>query len=509
MSRNLDLPVTRVVVMEDRAQVEREGELTLESTLERCEVPDLSPFAVDRSLKVEVTGGTLVDAKLVRRWKQKARGGLPADASVLRKKAKALADEFKMREDVVIRLAARKEVLLAARAELLRAIQEYASFGAFDASAWKQQADAVSEQQARVEEDLRAARREQELTQRHLGETQTALRSAEERVQDLECALALTLQGSGKAKVRVSYLVPCAVWRPAYRATLRDETVLIEAEGVVWQHTGEDWSNIALSLSTARPTLGTTPPKLTEDRLALRDKLEAERKAVDVALREEVIQSSGESGGQTEMPGLDDGGDARLLKAPGVLSVPSDGQPHSVPIFQFEAKATLEHLCPAPRTSLVSLVARFPNESGQVLLAGPVNLVWQSGFVGRSQIKFAAPGEVVKLSFGSEDGLRVVRRIEEKTDESRLTGKRTITKTVTHFVSNARPGATAIIIEERVPVSEVKEVEVRVLTMNCNPPPAMVSKDGIARIKLDLGPNETKKTRFAWELQASGKVAGI
>jgi uncharacterized protein (TIGR02231 family) len=180
-----------------------------------------------------------------------------------------------------------------------------------------------------------------------------------------------------------------------------------------------------------------------------------------------------------------------------------------VPLFSFESPATLERVCPAELTRLVSLVSRFPNTSGQVLLAGPVDLVRQAGFVGRSQLKFAAPGELVKLSFGSEDGLQIIRSFEETLDEARLTGRRTTTRKVTLHVSNARPEAARVVIEERLPVSEVKEVEVQVRQRGCDPAPSTVSKDGVARIEVDLPPNGTRTATFSWELAAASKVAGV
>ena len=209
------------------------------------------------------------------------------------------------------------------------------------------------------------------------------------------------------------------------------------------------------------------------------------------------------------MPGLDDGGETRLLQAAGATTIRSDGQPHRVALFSFEAKAVVERVCPAELSSLVFVMSRFPNSSGQVLLAGPVDLIRNSGLVGRAQLKFAAPGETVKLSFGNEDGLQIVRDTEEKVEEARLTGRRTTTKKVQLHVSNTRGEATRIIIEERVPVSEVKEVEIQVLTKECAPAPAPLTKDGIARIELDLAANATKTAKFSWELSAAAKVAGV
>jgi hypothetical protein len=309
-------------------------------------------------------------------------------------------------------------------------------------------------------------------------------------------------------QAQVRYLTPCALWRPAYRATLEGTTVRLEREAVVWQRTGEEWRNVALAFSTARPTLGTSPPKLQEDAVVTRAKAEQEKRVVSIAVREERIQDTG-AGGSAELPGLDDGGEPQRLLAPQRASVPSDGQPHRVKLGELAASATVERLCVPEHSALVALVAKFENPGPAVLLAGPVDLVRSSGFVGRAQLPFAAPHELVKLSFGSEDGLRVVRTVDEKTEEGRITGKRTTTRVVHLHVSNAAEVPAQLTVEERLPVSEVKEVEVQLLEKQCLPPPSEVSKEGIARLRVELKPNETRRLAFAWELTAAAKVAGL
>lgn len=502
------LPITRVIVMEDRAQIERTGKIALTGGLQRFEVPGLAQVAVDRSLKVEVKGGTFVDAKLDRTWQEKPKGGLSADASTARRLVASLEQELLGKRDEASRLEARSELLSAARGDLLRAIAEQTGVGKTDPT-WPNQLELLSTKQAELDEQVRVSQAGLTQLEARLAEARFAVRASEEKESDLRCTLWLSIDGQGEAEVRVSYLVPCAVWRPSYRASLTGETVLVEAEGVVWQRTGEDWHDVQLQFSTARPTLGTAPPSLHEDRVRTRPKMSEEKRVVDVTLREEVIQSAGETAGDPEMPGLDDGGEARLLDAPHRASVKSDGQPQRVPLFTFETKAQLERVCPAELTNLVFVVARFTNSSGQVLLAGPVDLVKTNGFVGRARMNFAAPGELVKLSFGNEDGVQVIRSTEEKVDEARLTGRRTTTRKVLLHVSNARHELTRLIIEERVPVSEVKEVEIQVLTKDCHPAPSVVTKEGIARLELELPPNGTHTVKFAWELSAAAKVAGL
>ncbi|HEX5393146.1 MAG TPA: DUF4139 domain-containing protein [Rhodocyclaceae bacterium] len=55
--------------------------------------------------------------------------------------------------------------------------------------------------------------------------------------------------------MKVSYQVDSAGWKPSYRANLNSETSVLELErlAVISQKTGENWSNVRLTLSTSRP----------------------------------------------------------------------------------------------------------------------------------------------------------------------------------------------------------------------------------------------------------------
>lgn len=69
----------------------------------------------------------------------------------------------------------------------------------------------------------------------------------------------------GPAKVRLSYLVGQAGWRPQYRlrvGTKALEPSQLEYLASVNQQTGEDWGSIQLTLSNAQPMLNASPPEL-------------------------------------------------------------------------------------------------------------------------------------------------------------------------------------------------------------------------------------------------------
>jgi hypothetical protein len=70
---------------------------------------------------------------------------------------------------------------------------------------------------------------------------------------------------AGAGTVRLNYLVSHASWRPLYklRAGTKDkDPVTVEYLAAIEQQTGEDWSNVNLTLSTAQPLLNAAPPDL-------------------------------------------------------------------------------------------------------------------------------------------------------------------------------------------------------------------------------------------------------
>jgi len=65
-------------------------------------------------------------------------------------------------------------------------------------------------------------------------------------------------------KIRLNYLVSSVTWRPEYkvRAGKVTEDVQIDYLANLTQHSGEDWNQVKMTLSTAQPMLNASPPEL-------------------------------------------------------------------------------------------------------------------------------------------------------------------------------------------------------------------------------------------------------
>lgn len=512
----IPLPVTAVTCLEDRAHVERTTGLDLRAGIQQLRLGPISALAVDRTLHAELTGehgATVLDARIVRTWTP--RSPLPsADDSALCRRMRALEEEQQALGHRVDRLRTRLDLLGKLAADLLRDIAEGTGFGETDEARWTRELDRIDAERASHGEQLRAAEARLKVLADELTETRQALDVAEEQPAELVGHVELTVQAevAGPARLRLTHLTSCALWRPAYRAVLDAGSLTLETDAMVWQRTGEDWSDVRLTLSTARSALTTDPPRLTEDRLTLRDRSAAERRTVEVELREEEIADLGPAP-VLGLPGVDDGGQTRVLHSPTPVSVPTDGRAHRVPLTAVTTAASSEYSCSPELSPLVTQVVRFDNTSGHALLAGPVDLVRGSGFTGRGTLEFTAPGAPVELAFGSHDDYRVIRHAEESRDTATLTQRTLITRTVrlhvSRFSAPGEQGEQVVAVRERIPVSEVSAVEVRLRKEACAPEPDTIDADGIARWDLRLAPGGRRTVTLVYEISASGKVAGL
>ncbi|MFJ3201585.1 mucoidy inhibitor MuiA family protein [Streptomyces sp. NPDC086989] len=510
------LPVTAVTCLEDRAHVERTVVLDLEAGVQRLRLGPVSALAVDRSLHAELTAdhpATVLDVRMVRTWTP-ARPLPSADDSALRRRLHEIEAEQHAVEQRRDRLHARLDVLGRLAADLLREIGEGAGAGESDGPRWARELDRVDGEREEFGEQLRA-------TQARLDELDAELRAVEGAMTRSETApaelvghveLTVEAEAAGPVRLRLSHLTPCALWRPAYRAVLDGGSLTLETDAMVWQRTGEDWSGVRLTLSTARSALAGEPPRLGEDRLTLGERTAAERRTVDVELREEAIGDLGPAP-VLGLPGVDDGGEARVLNSPAPVSVPGDGRAHRVPLSAFTTPASSEYACSPELSPLVTRVVRFDNASGHVLLAGPVDLVRTGGFSGRGALEFTAPGAPVALAFGSCDDHSVVRETEESRTTTGITQRTVVTRTVrlhlSRFSAPAEHGGRVVTVRERIPVSEVSAVEVRLLQEACSPAPDEVDAEGIARWDVTLPPGGRRTVTLVYELSASAKVAGL
>jgi uncharacterized protein (TIGR02231 family) len=311
-----------------------------------------------------------------------------------------------------------------------------------------------------------------------------------------EAAIFVEKRGEGKDSVRLSYLVGKCGWSPAYtfRAKADRKQVQVECNGLIHQLTGEDWSGVELTLSTASPALGAFRPALaafpvtlvkgsetkTSSPKEIAAQLDAVRDRRNTAIRESRSASTPESkkgsdwalnvaANQFQNLELASGrnlvntlqtGDSEQGEGPSLsyslaapASVASRSDQQMVQIFQRTFESRFYYVATPVLTRHVYREAELTNGSDQDLLAGPTAAYLEGRFVGCGEIPTVARGQMFVPGFGADPQLRARRELVDKT-ESIQGGNRKLDFKYRLIVENYQDQAVRVRIYDRLPDCE-------------------------------------------------------
>lgn len=515
------VPVVRVLLTEDRAQVTRTGTFAHAGGHRSLQVEGVSPLAVDASVQVSVDGGDAVSVArtAVRRvWRVPERDAARADqalAEVRRERQKAVQRARRAVERAEVeRAAVMAELALFSQLSQRNAVRGVVGDGlAADLDALRARTMAVTERATAERAVL--AERVDDLESLRQGPVQEGRAGTPVLTASLEVVVDAP---PGELTLTISYLVPSALWRPAYAAHLDTRgaggpTVRWEVFGTVWQRTGEDWDDVELVLSTARSSAGATLPPLHEDQLSMGEKSRAEARTIHAGFRDQAIDKASVSAGEApSLPGVDDGGEARVLRAGGWCTVPSDGRPHRVLVGEFTGPARTAWRCTPElqeavfRTATLTNAFRAGEDGVQPLLAGPVVLLVDGVYSGLGEVPFVAPGEAFTQSFGSGDDVIVRTRRTHRLEErfARADHRWFVTETELTHTGDA---PITVALTQRVPVSELEQVTVHLAPDPDGPQRSDPDDRGHVRWSLELEPGSTTAVEFAFRIEKTGRVA--
>jgi len=341
---------------------------------------------------------------------------------------------------------------------------------------------------------------------------------------------------AGSLDLALSYTVPGASWAPSYDARLAsaERSVQLDYFGLVRQATGEDWKDVMLTLSTARPSLGGAAPVLNVwnldvyNPIALRAKEEMERRdqyasrkalaapaavnmqamttSVDGALAADELKDASFSSATIEA-----GATSASFKIAVSSSVPSDNSPQKVPITSANLKATPEYLTVPKRQAAAFLTSKVVNSSDFPFLAGAMNVFLDGTFVATSALRTVMAGEKFDLALGVDEGISIKhKRVNKFTEDTGLTnsGKR-ITYEYLITVQNNKKTAERVIVADQVPLSRNEKVVVKLLSPDAKE--VKPTDEGTLKWSLDLKPGEKREltVKFTVEYDNGVNVTGL
>jgi uncharacterized protein (TIGR02231 family) len=381
-------------------------------------------------------------------------------------------------------------------------------------------------QRMELEDKIAGLKKEQELLDRKRNEL-VAGQSRTER----EAVLFISRTGGKKTDIQLSYLVGGANWQQQYnlRADPKNSNALIEYNAVVNQTSGEDWDGVALSLSTAEPTMVAAPPILEPMLVALLNPAltqQAQTQAFIGAAQARQYQESRKANikkgitANTELNELAINNQAFFFRAgqqelqefqqqiaqisrtegisvtydlPGKLTLPSRSDQQLVSIASITAKADFALIATPLLTDFVYLQADLLNNSEMVLLPGQASIFRNGEFVGKSRLPQVTIGERFTAGFGIDSQVQVVRELEDK--KTRIQGGNRIdTYDYRIALSNYKNMPVELQLLDRLPYTDDASIKIELEKTE----PGLSSdseylrtarKKGILRWDIKLAPN--------------------
>jgi uncharacterized protein (TIGR02231 family) len=453
----------------------------------------------------------------------------PPTAPELEKSLQALKDQRATLDDQIRAEAARKQFAERFAAQTPFGLGEKGE--ARPLSDWRAAFGAVADEIKSANEAIRAFRLKQRDLDLEIRQVEAALQANPSR--KMEVRIDLAANAASRATFRVSYTVRGARWAPLYDARLDSGTrerkpalELIRRAEIV-QQTGEDWPDVALTVSTVRTAKGGNGPELRPlivryyqpspptpaktsrlqvDRMAAR---EDQRVAGDFVPASENVTVAEVSRpaplpAQEMEAAAETGGFQAIFRVPGRVSVAASEGAKSFRISTEQIVPELLVRAVPALDETAYLEASFKHAEEAPLLPGRVSLYRDGIFVGRGLMALTPKDETLRLGFGADEKVKVTRSITRKIEGSAgiISSAKTDEREfkITLRSGHARP--IKAVIEDQVPTSETSEIQVEMLPVT-TPPSERDLRDrrGVLAWNFEAAPGEAKEIKLGWRLR--------
>jgi uncharacterized protein (TIGR02231 family) len=519
----LETSIAAVAVYPDRARITRSGVAKLEPGDHRIEISEL-PLRLDAASVRASARGTARARLLGVDVRRDSYVETPAE------RVRELEKQVETLEDEMSALDARSELLAQERTALgglTAQVEPFARGLAFGKTSAEAQMALFDNLRDRADElnassiDLAVQRRDLERHLQKLRNDLDKMRGARRR-ERYTAVVEVEVTQAGDLTVDLSYVVSGAGWQPLYDLRLLEEeersTVEVGYLAQVTQRTGEDWSDVALTLSTARPALAGTVPEL--DPWFISPVMAAQRrraapklmkamapapaavmdKFATGAAEPEAAMALEEAEAEVVMATVETSGAAVTYQVPGNASVPTDGAPHKIAVARFELAPELDYVTAPKLVEAAYRRAQMDNVSPYTILPGLANLFAGDEFIGATELGLIAPNGDVEIYLGPDDRIRVERELMRRDVDKRLVGdRRRLRYGYEIRLQNMLPVEAKIRLHDQIPVPRHENIKVKLDSVE--PRPTEQTELNLLEWELAIPPGEERVVRFDFTVE--------
>jgi uncharacterized protein (TIGR02231 family) len=539
--RNLGTEIKAVTVYSDRAEIKRSGEIFLNPGDYEFTIKDLPSSLNDQSLRVSGSGtasAKITDIKIEMEYIDT----LPANKlKDLQDQLKALNAEEKVYSDRQSLLSKEKDFLDQIKANATNtgsskdsprpSLEEWTKLFVFYDGNFE-----------KINEEIRTLEKKKAdlSTRKNNLQTQINQLSGYGKLSKKKAILNVSVAKAGNMNFDLMYVIGGAKWYPVYdvRVSPEDKTVELVYYAMISQKTGEDWKDINLSISTAKPNISgtmpalsswylsvyTPPPYYSGDMSALGAMKstfgmgagapayakKAERSKADAgegeAMEEAVMLEAETAAVQTRSTSV-----VFNVKKP--ASIPTDNYDHKVTLSIESLKSDFAYSTTPKLSPMAYLKGTIENLTDVPFLAGSANVFFGSNFVGTTYINTVIPTEKFGVFLGIDEGIRVKReQVKDYKAEKGIFGKST-KKTFEYKITieSFKKSEEDIVIQDQFPISQDERIKVEALLPEFDNKEkntathsnGMIEKkgNGVVEWRLKIKPKEKLELRIKYNVE--------
>jgi len=524
--------ISSVTVFADRARVTRTADLQVNAGIVSVDLTPLPAWVDPSSLRAKLTDGEVLDVQSRREFLART-----PDAEIRAAEEAVLEIEDKLAglQDQSLALNQKREQILLARTFATRELPPEISRRDIPVEYFEKMADFVYKGTLEIDTERRRLQRESRLLQPELQARRAKLADLQQGNQLEQLIVTLIVrhqdETGGKASLSVSYELPGATWEPVHDVrVIGQQQVKLISFARVRQTTGESWENATLTFSTRSLGQSTNLPQLEAMLLGgnqrgnlspfQNENASNWSSANDYYLGNVVVYNrkalKGQSGQALNLPAnfakqqevqvrsaqvfrkLEGRGTTALYEAPGTQTVRTDGNPVRIPLASVEKEGELLVLAAPEVSANAARGIELVYENEVPLLPGEAGLFLDGAYIGNTQLAFTGPGETFTLFAGSEDSLKISRRMNHEESELRR-GRKTNRMRVQYEITVENTGTEALPLRlaDRVPVSNEQDIKVDLERVD---PAVVPDEDGLLAWNVTIPPGTTKVFTLRYEV---------
>lgn len=319
----------------------------------------------------------------------------------------------------------------------------------------------------------------------------------------------LDLDQAATMDTELKYLVTDCGWAATYDLSAQDISgkINLKYKAQVYNNTGNDWTDVKLTLSTADPKLSASHPQLSpwylSENYAVTGSIGKQKYYAPVQVQQDyrqgvvsnlnwandrVYDNYFESGNinqgfnksgyfdrsqadlgrlkdvnaqNVQMRSIDISELSTEFEIKNTFSCPSDMKPYTVDVKDVDLDATFSHVTVPKLDRSAFLMANIIGWQDLELIPGPTNVYFGGVYVGVSQIDTRNVSDTLSLSFGRDDKVIVMRKLKKEFSTKRVMGNYKRDSYMYEVaIRNNRSTPINIEIYDQVPISQSSQITV-------------------------------------------------